>query len=92
MLNGINRSKLSFKCVYGFVYKDIYGGRSMIIEVTNAEKRLIEHSLIRLSLEKQDGPFYKESDIKELWIKLHFGKHELEPVPEYFLLEESDNV
>lgn len=64
----------------------------MLIKVSNAEKRLIEHSLIRLSLEKQDGPFYKESDIKELWIKLHFGKHELEPVPEYFLLEESDNV
>ena len=64
----------------------------MLIKVSNEEKRLLEHSLIRLSLEKQDGPFYKESDIKELWIKLHFGKHEIEPVPEYFLLEESDNV
>ena len=64
----------------------------MLIKVSNEEKRLLEHALIILSLDKQDGPFYKESDIKELWIKLHFGKHELEPVPEYFLLEESDNV
>ena len=64
----------------------------MLIKVSSVEKRLIEHALIILSLDKQDGPFYKESDIKELWIKLHFGKHELEPVPEYFLLEESDNV
>ena len=64
----------------------------MLIEVTNAEKRLIENALIRLSLDKSDGHFYKEADIKELWIKLHFGKHELEPVPEYFTLEECDNV
>ena len=64
----------------------------MIIKVSNEEKRLLEHALIILGLDKQDGPFYKESDIKELWIKLHFGKHELEPVPEYFTLEESDNV
>lgn len=63
----------------------------MLINVTKEEKRLIEHALIILSLDKQDGPFYKESDIKELWIKLHFGKHELEPVPEYFTLEESYN-
>lgn len=62
----------------------------MLIKVTNAEKRLLEHALIRLSLDKPDGHFYKEVDIKELWIKLH--KQELEPVPEYFLLEESDNV
>ena len=64
----------------------------MLINVTKEEKRLLEHALIILSLDKQDGPFYKESDIKELWIKLHFGKHELEPVPEYFTLEECDNV
>jgi len=64
----------------------------MLIEVTNAEKRLIEHSLIRLSLDKQDGHFYKEADIKELWIKLHFGKEELEPIPEYFNLEELTNA
>jgi len=63
----------------------------MLIEVTNAEKRLIEHALIILGLDKQDGHFYKEADIKELWIKLHFGKHELAPVPECFYLEESDN-
>lgn len=63
----------------------------MLIKVTNAEKRLLEHALIILGLDKQDGEFYKESDIKELWIKLHFGKHELEPVPEFFTLEESYN-
>ena len=63
----------------------------MLINVTKEEKRLLEHALIILSLDKQDGPFYKESDIKELWIKLHFGKHELEPVPEFFTLEESYN-
>jgi len=63
----------------------------MLIEVTNAEKRLIEHSLIRLSLEKQDGHFYKEADIKELWIKLHFCKEQLDPIPEHFTLEESYN-
>ena len=63
----------------------------MLINVTKEEKRLIEHALIILGLDKQDGPFYKESDIKELWIKLHFGKHELEPVPEFFTLEESYN-
>ena len=64
----------------------------MLIELSMAEKKLIEHALIILGLDKQDGKFYKESDIKELWIKLYFGKHELAPVPEYFLLEESDNV
>lgn len=64
----------------------------MIIKVSNAEKRLLEHALIILGLDRQDGEFYKESDIKELWIKLYFGKHELEPVPEYFTLEECDNV
>ena len=63
----------------------------MLSKVSNEEKRLLEHALIILSLDKQDGPFYKESDIKELWIKLHFGKHELEPVPEFFTLEESYN-
>jgi len=63
----------------------------MLIDVTKEEKRLIEHALIILGLDKQDGEFYKESDIKELWIKLYFMKQELEPVPEYFLLEESDN-
>jgi len=63
----------------------------MLIEVSKFEKQLIEHALIRLSLDKSDGHFYKEADIKELWIKLHFGKHELEPVPEFFTLEESYN-
>ena len=63
----------------------------MLIELSMAEKKLIEHALIILGLDKQDGEFYKESDIKELWIKLHFGKHELEPVPEFFTLEESYN-
>lgn len=63
----------------------------MLIKVNDAEKRLIEHALIRLSLDKADGHFYKEVDIKELWIKIHFGKHELEPVPEFFTLEESYN-
>ena len=64
----------------------------MLIKVSNEEKRLLEHALIILSLDKQDGPFYKESDIKELWIKLHFGKEELEPIPEYFNLEELTNA
>lgn len=64
----------------------------MLIKVSNEEKRLLEHALIILGLDRQDGHFYKEADIKELWIKLHFGKHELEPVPEYFTLEECDNV
>ena len=64
----------------------------MLIEVSNVEKRLIEHALIRLSLDKSDGHFYKEADIKELWIKLHFGKEELEPIPEYFNLEELTNA
>jgi hypothetical protein len=64
----------------------------MLIEVSSVEKRLIEHSLIRLSLDKADGHFYKESDIKELWIKLHFGKEELAPIPEYFNLEELTNA
>lgn len=64
----------------------------MLIEVSSVEKRLIEHSLIRLSLDKSDGHFYKEADIKELWIKLHFGKEELEPIPEYFNLEELTNA
>jgi hypothetical protein len=67
----------------------------MLIEVTNAEKRLIEHALIRLSLDKSDGHFYKEADIKELWIKLHmlhFDREELAPIPEFFTLEECDNV
>jgi len=64
----------------------------MIIEVTKAEKKLIEHALIILGLDKQDGEFYKESDIKDLWIKLYFMKEELEPIPEYFTLEECDNV
>ena len=91
MLNGINRSKLSFKCVCGFVYKDIYGGRSMIIEVSRAEKKLIEEALIRLSLETKPLSLPSEQDIKALWIKIYFMKEELEPVPEYFTLEESDN-
>lgn len=64
----------------------------MLIEVSSVEKRLIEHALIRLSLDKSDGDFYKEADIKELWIKLHFGKEELEPIPEYFNLEELTNA
>jgi len=64
----------------------------MLIEVSSVEKRLIEHALIRLSLDKADGHFYKEADIKELWIKLHFGKEELEPIPEYFNLEELTNA
>jgi hypothetical protein len=64
----------------------------MLIEVSSVEKRLIEHALIRLSLDKSDGHFYKEADIKELWIKLHFGKEELEPIPEYFNLEELTNA
>lgn len=64
----------------------------MLIEVSSVEKRLIEHALIRLSLDKSDGHFYKEVDIKELWIKLHFGKEELEPIPEYFNLEELTNA
>ena len=64
----------------------------MLIEVSSVEKRLIEHALIRLSLDKSDGHFYKEADIKELWIKLHFGKEELEPIPEYLNLEELTNA
>ena len=64
----------------------------MLIEVSSVEKRLIEHALIRLSLDKSDGHFYKEANIKELWIKLHFGKEELEPIPEYFNLEELTNA
>jgi len=63
----------------------------MLIKVSSVEKQLLEYALIRLSLDKADGHFYKEADIKELWIKLHFGKHELEPVPEFFTLEESYN-
>ena len=33
----------------------------MLIKVSNAEKRLLEHALIILSLDKQDGPFYKDA-------------------------------
>lgn len=64
----------------------------MLIEVSSVEKRLIEHSLIRLSLDKSDGHFYKEADIKELWVKLHFSKEQLDPIPEYFNLEELTNA
>jgi len=63
----------------------------MIIEVSKFEKQLIEHALIRLSLDKSDGFFYKEGNIKELWIKLHFCKEQLDTIPEHFTLEESYN-
>lgn len=63
----------------------------MIIEVTMAEKEVLEHALLRLSLSTKplDEPCLE--DVKKLWIKLYFMKQELEPVPEYFYLEDSDN-
>lgn len=69
----------------------------MLIEVSMAEKELLEHALLRLSLSTKplDEPMLK--DVEKLWIKIHFLKHEyvpspqLAPIPEYFLLEESDN-
>lgn len=91
MLNGINRSKLSFKCVYGFVYKDIYGGRSMIVELNNVEKDLISRALVMFSLDPQE--LEQEEDIKNLWIKINSISHDQLPsIPEYFTLEECDNV
>jgi hypothetical protein len=63
----------------------------MLIEVTKAEKKLIEHALIRLGLETRPLDLPSEEDIKALWIKLYFMKEELEPVPEHFTLEESYN-
>lgn len=64
----------------------------MLIEVSKAEKELLEHALLRLSLSEKplDQPMLK--DVEKLWIKIYFLKQELEPVPEYFLLEESDNA
>jgi hypothetical protein len=64
----------------------------MLIDLNRAEKKLIEDALIRLGLETRPLDLPSEEDIKALWIKLYFHKQELEPVPEYFLLEESDNV
>lgn len=64
----------------------------MLIEVSKVEKEVLEHALIRLSLSTKplDEPCLE--DVKKLWIKLYFMKKELEPIPEYFVLEESDNV
>lgn len=64
----------------------------MIIEVTKAEKKLIKHALIRLCLETRPLDLPSEEDIKALWIKLYLMKEEPVPVPEYFTLEECDNV
>lgn len=63
----------------------------MIIEITMAEKEVLEHALLRLSLSTKplDEPCLE--DVKKLWIKLYFMKQELEPVPECFYLEDSDN-
>ena len=75
----------------------------MLIEVSMAEKELLEHALLRLSLSTKpvDEPMLK--DVEKLWIKIHFLKHEyvaspvgglypqLAPIPEFFTLEESDN-
>ena len=63
----------------------------MLINVTKAEKKLIEDALIRLSLETKPLSLPSEEDIKALWIKIYFHKEELEPVPEFFTLEESYN-
>ena len=70
----------------------------MLIEVSMAEKELLEHALLRLSLSTKplDEPMLK--DVEKLWIKLYFMNKlkyvpspQLAPIPEYFLLEESDN-
>lgn len=75
----------------------------MLIEVSKAEKELLEHALLRLSLSTKpvDEPMLK--DVEKLWIKIYFLKHEyvpspvgglypqLAPIPEFFTLEESDN-
>lgn len=63
----------------------------MLINVTKAEKKLIEEALIRLSLETKPLSLPSEEDIKALWIKIYFMKEELEPIPEFFTLEESYN-
>lgn len=63
----------------------------MLIDLNRTEKEVLEHALIRLSLSTKplDEPCLE--DVKKLWIKLYFMKKELDPVPEYFYLEESDN-
>jgi hypothetical protein len=59
----------------------------MLIEINDAEKDLISRALVMFSLDQQE--LENEEDIKTLWVKIN---SQLPPVPEYFLLEESDNV
>jgi hypothetical protein len=75
----------------------------MLIEVSKAEKELLEHALLRLSLSTKpfDQPMLE--DAKALWYKIYFLKlryvaspvgglyPQLAPIPEFFTLEESDN-
>jgi hypothetical protein len=75
----------------------------MLIEVSKAEKELLEHALLRLTLSTKpfDQPMLE--DAKTLWYKIYFLKHryvpspvgglypQLAPIPEFFTLEESDN-
>lgn len=70
----------------------------MLIEVSRAEKELLEHALLRLSLSAKplDEPMLE--DVKKLWIKIYFLKHRYvsSPVgglyPQYFNLEEITNA
>lgn len=64
----------------------------MLIEVSKAEKEVIEHALLSLSLRTKPLDLPSLGDIEKLWIKLYFMKKELEPIPECFYLEEEDNV
>jgi len=75
----------------------------MLIEVSKAEKGLLEHALLRLTLSTKpfDQPMLE--DAKTLWYKIYFLKQryvaspvgglypQLAPIPEFFTLEESDN-
>lgn len=63
----------------------------MIIEINDAEKDIISMALVMLSLDPQE--LEQEEDIKNLWIKINSIKQDqLQPIPEYFTLEECDNV
>lgn len=63
----------------------------MIIELSGKEKDLISRALVMFSLYPQE--LEQEEDIKNLWIKINSISHDqLPPIPEYFTLEEADNV
>lgn len=61
----------------------------MNIELNKNELDILSRALIMFSLD----PLEQEEDIKNLWIKINSISHDqLPPIPEYFTLEESDNV